>query len=160
MTKKEIRNRITRECVKQGIIKSEAIQYVLATVEHETAGTFRPVKEAFWLKEGWRKRNLSYYPYYGRGFVQITLEANYAKFGELLKIDLVASPDLALEFDNALFILVYGMKEGLFTGKKLSDYFNKYGSNFIGARKIVNGKDRAKKIAILAQQQRVDVEGV
>ena len=155
MAKKETKKKIIEACIKQGIIQVEQIQYVLATVEHETNGTFKPVKEAYWLSEKWRKKNLSYYPYYGRGFVQITHKENYEKFGELLDIDLVKEPDLALEFDNALFILIYGMKKGLFTGKKLSDYFSKNGSNFIGARKIINGTDKSKKIAVLAQKQKV-----
>jgi len=154
----KIKDKIVEECIKQGVIKSEAIQYVLATVEHETNGTFLPVKEAYWLSEDWRKRNLPYYPYYGRGLVQITHKENYEKFSKLLNIDLVKEPDLALEFDNALFILVYGMKNGTFTGKKLSDYFNKYGSTFYRARKIINGMDKADHIAMLAQKQKVIID--
>jgi len=146
---------IIEECIKQGIIKTEQIQYVLATVEHETMGTFRPVEEAFWLTDSWRRDNLEYYPYYGRGFIQITHKENYEKFGKLLDADLVKHPEFALAFDNAVFILVYGMKHGLFTGKKLNDYFNKNGSNFIGARRIVNGRDRANKIAKMAQKTKV-----
>ena len=151
MDKSNTKKLIVRECQKQGITKPEAIQYVLATVEHETNRTFKPIKEAYWLSEKWRAKHLRYYPYYGRGFVQITWEENYRKFGDLLGIDLVKNPDLALDFNNALFILVYGMKHGLFTGKKLDDYFNENGSNFVKARKIINGKDKAKKIALLAQ---------
>ena len=151
MTRQEMIDAIVKECHNQGITKPEAIQYVLATVQHETNNTFKPVKEAYWLSEKWRKKNLRYYPYYGRGLVQITWKSNYEKFGKLLGIDLVKKPDLALEPGNAIFILVYGMKHGVFTGKKLDDYFNSKGSNFIKARKIINGKDKAKKIAALAQ---------
>jgi hypothetical protein len=47
--------------------------YVLATTQWETAQTFKPVREAFWKDEEWRRVNLArYYPYYGRGFVQLT----------------------------------------------------------------------------------------
>ena len=153
---KETMQKIIDECAKQGVTKPEQIQYVLATVKHETNGTFKPIKEAYWLSEEWRKKNLYYYPYYGRGFVQITHKENYKKFGKLLKIDLIKNPDLALEFDNALFILVYGMKHGVFTSKKLDDYFNESGSDFIGARKIINGTDKAKKIALYAQEMRLE----
>ena len=45
---------------------------VLATVEWETNKTFQPVREAYWLNEDWRRAHLKYYPYYGRGFVQLT----------------------------------------------------------------------------------------
>jgi len=152
MNKKETIKAIIASCRNHGIVKPEQIQYVIATVQHETNNTFKPVREAYWLSERWRKKNLRYYPYYGRGFVQITWKSNYKKFGELLGVDLVKTPDLALEIENAIFILVYGMKHGTFTGKKLDDYFNEKGSNFIGARKIINGTDKDKKIALLAQK--------
>ncbi len=161
MTRQETIDAIIKECYAQGVTKPEAIQYVLATVQHETNDTFKPVKEAYWLSEGWRKKNLRYYPYYGRGFVQLTWESNYKKFSKLLserfggKIDLVKNPDLALDIEYAIFILVYGMKYGVFTGKKLSDYFGDSGSDFIGARKIINGKDKAIAIAALAQKIRI-----
>lgn len=67
------------ECVAQGIGLKSQIAYVLATVEWETAKTFKPVREAFWLSEAWRKKNLRYYPFYGRGYVQLTWEKNYKK---------------------------------------------------------------------------------
>ncbi len=161
MTREETIKAIIKECKQQGITKPEAIQYVLATVQHETNDTFKPVKEAYWLSEKWRKRNLRYYPYYGRGFVQLAWKENYAKFSKLLserfgkEIDLVKDPNLTLDPKYATFILCYGMKHGIFTGKKLDDYFNTKGSNFLDARKIINGKDRAKKIAGLAQRIRV-----
>jgi len=156
MNREETIDLIIKECYKQEIKKPEAIQYVLATVQHETNDTFKPVKEAYWLNEKWRKKHLRYYPYYGRGFVQITWKENYEKFGTLLGVDLVENPNLALEPDNAIFILVYGMKHGIFTGKKLDDYFSEKGSNFVKARRIINGKDKAKKIALLAQSISLD----
>lgn len=158
MTRQETIDAIIKECYAQGIKKAEQIQYILATVQHETNDTFKPVKEAYWLSEKWRKRNLRYYPYYGRGFVQITWESNYKKFSALLTVDqgepvdLVKNPDLALDIKNAIFILVYGMKHGIFTGKNLDDYFNDNGSNFVKARKIINGYDKAEHIALLAQK--------
>lgn len=155
MNKEKTIEKIVKKCRENGILKPEQIQYVLATVEHETAGKFQPVKETFWEDEEWRKKKLKYYPYYGRGFVQITWKANYEKFGKLLNLDLVGSPDLALESDTALSILVIGMRDGLFTGKKLGDYMNENGSNFIDARRIVNGLDKATSIAYLAQKTRV-----
>lgn len=167
-------------CLQNGITKAEQIQYVVATVDHETNGTFRPIREAYWVHDKfirkygvlggtrlwirWAKSHFvtpvtkkRYFPYYGRGFVQITWKSNYEKFSKILNIDLVEDPDLALDFDNALFILIYGMKNGTFTGRKLSDYFNHKGSDFVGARKIINGKDKAQKIALMAQKIKVNV---
>lgn len=143
---------IKAECIRQGMIMPEQIAYVLATVNWETRHTFRPVKEAYWLSEGWRKRHLWYYPYYGRGFPQVTHKENYEKFGKLLHIDLVGNPDLALSLDNSIYILVHGFKHGTFTGKSIWDYINEERVDYIGARKIINGKDRAHEIAKLAEE--------
>jgi hypothetical protein len=54
--------------------------YALATAAHETAHTMQPVREAFWLSESWRRTHLArYYPFYGRGYIQLTWRANYEK---------------------------------------------------------------------------------
>jgi hypothetical protein len=46
---------------------------VVATTKIETASTFEPVREAFWVGEAWRKENLRYWPYYGRGYLSSLL---------------------------------------------------------------------------------------
>ena len=89
--------------------------------------------------DGWRYR--------GRGYVQITGKTNYDKFSELLDLDLLENPDWALRDDIAAKIAVIGMRDGIFTGKKLSDYFTAKTSDWVNARKIINGIDRAKDIA-------------
>lgn len=124
----------------------EQIAYVLATVDHETNHTFKPVKEAYWLSENWRKRNLIYYPYYGRGFVQITWKDNYNKFSKILGLDLVNYPDLVMDPNIAAFILVYGFKHGTFTGKKITDFINKNHVDYYHARRCINGLDKAEII--------------
>jgi hypothetical protein len=43
-----------------------------------------------------------------------------------------------------------GMERGSFTGKKLADYFNDKNTDPVGARKIINGTDRAGTIAGIA----------
>lgn len=151
-TKEGVIEAIKSECRAQGIGLNSQIAYVLATVEWETAKTFRPVREAFWLSEEWRKKNLRYYPYYGRGFVQLTWENNYAKYAELLGKDLVGNPDLAMEDETALFVLVHGFKTGTFTGRKISDYINEHQTDFVKARRCINGTDHDNDIAQLAQK--------
>jgi putative chitinase len=47
----------------------------------------------------------------------------------------------------ALRALYDGMIKGMFTGKRLADYFNASTDDPIGARRIVNGTDKAKLIA-------------
>ena len=143
---------IRAECERQGLGLPEQIAYVLATVELETNGIFKPVREAYLKSEEWRRQNLRYYPYYGRGFVQLTWKANYQKYAAILGVDLVHNPDKALEPEIALFILVHGFKTGAFTGKKLADFINAAGADFVQARRCINALDRAKEIAALAER--------
>ncbi|HZH74401.1 MAG TPA: peptidoglycan-binding protein [Archangium sp.] len=142
------------ECLRQGVTMLEQIAYVLATVQLET-GHFQPIREADYLgakAEGYRKSNLRYYPYYGRGYVQLTWKENYEKYSKLLGVDMVKNPDLALRPDVALFVLVHGMKKGIFTGASLSTYINASRVDFRGARAIINGSDRASDCAEYARQ--------
>lgn len=129
--------------------------YLLATSFLETGYTMEPVKEAYWLKnaETWRKTHLRYYPWYGRGFVQLTWEKNYQRAAKELNVpELAANPDKALDPEIAANVAVLGMQEGWFTGKKLSDYITLSQSKFYDARRIINGLDQASKIADFAKQ--------
>lgn len=128
------------------------LAYVLATVIWETNLQMQPVREAYWLPEAWRKAHLRYYPFYGRGFVQITWRDNYAKFSPIVGVDLVAHPDQALEPTISAKILIYGMEHGTFTGRKLADYFNAQKTDWTGARWIINAQDQAEHIGHIAQQ--------
>jgi hypothetical protein len=128
------------------------LAYMLATTFHETATTMQPIEEY-----GKGKGTAYGTPdpvtgqvYYGRGFVQLTWKANYRKFATLLNIDLVGNPALALGLDVATQILFVGMIKGLFTGKKLADYFGA-STDWVNARRIINGTDRAALIAGYAQ---------
>lgn len=133
--------------------------YVLATIQHETAGTFKPIKEIGsynYFKYLIGKLGIlnleEANKYKGKGYVQITGKTNYKKFGELLGIDLLGEPDLALDPEISWQILEIGMSKGLFTGKALKDYIEDTNIDFVGARKIINGKDRAQNIAQLARK--------
>jgi predicted chitinase len=142
---------IISECRNQGLTLRTQMAYVLATVEHETANTFKPVREAFWLSEDWREQNFWYYPYYGRGYVQLTHRDNYQTYSNLLNIDLVSNPDKVMEPKIALFILVDGMAKGRFTGHRLGQYVNANKTDFVEARRVINGRDKAHPIANLAE---------
>lgn len=97
--------------------------------------------------------------FYGRGHVQLTWYDNYQRATRELNqnlpenehIDLVAQPSLALNNDISAKIIVLGMKQGWFTGKKLSDYINDHRTDFVSARRIVNGTDKADQIARYAR---------
>ena len=151
-TKEGTMEAIKSECSAQGIGLKTQMAYVLATVEWETNKTFKPVKEAYWLSEDWRREHLRYYPYYGRGFVQLTWKNNYATYGQLLGVDLVNDPDLAMNNDIALFVLVHGFKTGAFTGRKISNYISEGATDFVNARRCINGIDHAHDIAQLAEK--------
>lgn len=120
--------------------------YIFATVFHETNGRFDPVIEAYWLSENWRKNNLRYYPFYGRGFVQITWEELYIKFGKILGVDLKNNPQLACDKEIAFKIMTIGMQNGLFTGRRLANYISGSMVNYKGARSIINGNDKSDLI--------------
>lgn len=95
--------------------------------------------------DGWRYR--------GRGLVQITGHDNYAKYG------IADNPDKALDPVKAVEILFDGMTNGRFTGRKLADFFSATVTDWVGARKIINGSDRANDIAGYAKKFLAAIEG-
>ena len=138
---------IMAECQKQKLSTAQTA-YVLATAYHETAHKMKPVREM-----GGEKylKSKKYYPFVGMGYVQLTWKDNYKKAGDKLGVDFVADPKKLLLAEHATPILVTGMREGWFTGKKLSDYLNETKQDFVNARRIINGTDRAKDIAAIAE---------
>jgi len=130
--------------------------YMLATAYHECAGTMQPIEEYGKGKgrkygqkidvDGTRYTGLDHI-YYGRGDVQLTWLTNYARARRELGIDFVNNPELALVPENAAKIMILGMTQGWFTGKKLSDY-----SDYVSMRKIINGTDKAQLIASYARK--------
>jgi len=151
-TKEEFIRTLLVACKKYGVTDKNQINYIIATVGWETNHTFKPVNEAYWLSEDWRKKHLKYYPYEGKGYVQITWKANYKKFGKLLGVNLVSEPDLALKPSVAMDILVLGFRDGLFTGHKISDFIGGGKADYVGARKCINGHDKDVIIASMARK--------
>ncbi len=142
---------IKRQCRALDIGLNTQIAYVLATVKWETNKTFQPVREAYWKSEEWRKDNLKYYPYYGRGYVQLTWENNYSNYADILGVDLVGNPDIAMQPEIALYVLVHGFQIGSFTGRKITDYIYEEKTDFINARRCINGLDKSDEIATIAE---------
>jgi len=141
------------------------LAYLLGTTAWETAYTMQPIHE-----RGSQKYFNKYepdtkigktlgntlpgdgYKYRGRGYVQLTGRRNYAKAGKAIGVDLVKSPDEALNPEAAGRILIRGAMEGWFTGRKLSDYITTDQCDFKACRRIINGLDKADQIASLADR--------
>lgn len=146
--------------------KLPRLAYILATSYLETAHTMQPIFErgqrAYFNKyepgtkigkmlgntvpgDGYRFR--------GRGLPQLTGRRNYAVASKKLGVDFVAYPDRVLEPRYAIPIMFDGMEEGWFTGRDLSDFIDDFDESdeedlreFINARRIVNGTDKAEQI--------------
>lgn len=136
------------------------VAYMLATVKHECDESWQPVEErgkgrgrpygeAHLIQEGDGVRKCVYY---GRGYVQLTWSTNYARIGKQLGIPLLVHPEMALQPEIAYEIMSRGMREGLFTGMRLSDYISAQRCDYLNARRIINGLDRAGEIAAYARK--------
>lgn len=121
------------------------LSYCFATAYHETAFTMQPIKE--YGSQSYLQSK-PYYPYYGRGYVQLTWEDNYRRMGSKIGIDLLgANKERALEPAIAAEVMYSGMRDGDFTSKKLAHYFNDTVDDPVNARRIINGTDKASTIA-------------
>ena len=136
------------------------VAYGLATSFHETAQRMRPIPE---IGRGRGK------PYgkpgkhggqvpYGRGDVQLTWDGNYEIADDELGLNgaLLADFNRALETEISARVMVRGMTEGWFAGDKVGRHkFARYlpatgpatAAEFTSARRIINGIDRAEKVA-------------
>lgn len=151
------------------------VAYALATAYHETAHTMQPVREnggsAYFRRmydiQGDRpnvaRRLGNLQPgdgalFCGRGYPQLTGRANYVRADRELGLggSLIANPDRALEPPIAAAIMRRGMEEGWFTGRSFKSQLPEIGSasedQFVAARRIINGQDRAGLIAGYAIQ--------
>lgn len=118
--------------------------YLLGTVYWETAHRMAPVKE---MGSQQYLRSKKYYPYIGVGLIQATWKANWDKLG-------IKSIADGLQWPSALHAAFYGMAAGIYTGKKLADYIGNGKRDYVNARRIINGTDRAQEIAKIAENFR------
>lgn len=130
------------------------LAYAIATAWHEAR--LEPQRE-WGLGKGkaYAKPGKYGQPQYGRGLVQLTWDSNYEWADKALGLNgaLLSNFDLALDPVHSVAILVKGMEQGAFTGRKLSHYISKGSrTEFVSARRIINGTDRAEDIAGIAQR--------
>lgn len=160
-------NAILDAAVSAGLADANHVANVLAQVRRETGGYMFPIKETVmpghkdktpsdatviqrldrayaagklpWVKSPyWRDG------WFGRGPIQVTHRDNYDRIGRAIGINLVHSPELALRPEIGAKIAVIGLRDGLFTGKKLADYSFPEALDAPPSknpRRIVNGKD-------------------
>lgn len=137
------------------------LAYILATAHHET-GAFKYVREIWGPTAAQKKyegrKDLGNTvagdgkKFMGRGFVQLTGRRNYADWSKRTGLDLLKEPDLVTQPSVAARILVQGSMLGTFTGKKLGDYIGGSKADYVQARRVINGTDRAVLIAGYAEQ--------
>jgi putative chitinase len=106
--------------------------------------------------------------YHGRGDVQITGETNYERLEIDLRknypaliaefeartgqsFDLTDSPAQAKDKAIAYAVMAFGMYHGRFTGKSFATYIYPGHVDYVNARRIINGLDRANDIAAHAR---------
>jgi len=169
-------NQIYDTCIERMVYDYRKIAYILATAYKEAYHgrlnpDWDPVREGFaqtdkgamaavaqLYKQGDIKTNYALphkktgKSYYGRGWQQITHYDNYAEVTKVYGIDFVNDPDKALLRPYAALLLVDGMIGGWWTTRKLGTYITDQNTDFIGARAVVNGSDRAKEIAAIAMK--------
>jgi hypothetical protein len=160
---------IFSECQKQGVTDLRQIAYILATAYHESYNPKDPLTRLTPLEEigkgagrdygkklkygnGPGKRVPYTSPdkiYYGRGFTQNTWYEIYENLTKAnpFNWDFLNHPELLLSITQSAWATVYAMRKGLYTGRKLSDYINDQKTDFINARRIINGTDKAELIA-------------
>ena len=116
-------------------IGSQLVQVgAAATVAVET-GCFRPIQERMAdpsKQADLASRQAKYYPFQGRGFIQLTWERNYRTYGDLIGVDLVDRPDQA--------------KDPAIAARVLALYFKRSGvdracnsEDWRAVRRLVNG---------------------
>jgi len=111
---------IQRQLQEQGLPDAATTIAVLATVGTEVS-SFSPISEfgsnGYFTRMYEGRHDLGNTEpgdgarFHGRGFIQLTGRANYAKYGERIGLSLESNPDLALEPEPAAAILVAFVKD-------------------------------------------------
>ena len=134
----------------EGILTPNVLAYALATIQHETAGTFNPIEEYYGRSQAQRLGYSGGQNYFGRGYIQLTHDYNYKDMGEKLGIDLLNNPELALNPNIAAKILAKFIKErGVAALAEKGD--------FVDARRPINPDNKGYSIAQIANNYRQNI---
>lgn len=129
------------------------IAYILASAEHES-DSFNTLEEYSAGDQYEGRNDLGNTQsgdgrrFKGRGYVQLTGRRNYTKYTEITGIALANLPIILMNWPAlSVFVIVDGMTRGIYTGRRLEEFVNSSKEDFYNARQVVNGHDRAEKIA-------------
>jgi hypothetical protein len=153
----------------------DTLAYALATAYHETGRKMVPVREGFATTDAGARRavnNLARkrgpnsavaryaqptgpygHVYYGRGHVQLTWIDGYKESSADAGVDLVKNPDAMLDPNISARVLIKGLIDGRWSGKRKGLSYYEGSDDFldkqeaIAARATVNGSDKASLIA-------------
>jgi hypothetical protein len=153
----------------------DTLAYALATAYHETGARMIPVREGFATTDEGARRAVNAlarkrgpnsavaryarpagpygHVYYGRGHVQLTWLDNYKNSSADAGVDLVKNPDKMLDPVISARVLVKGLIDGRWSGKRKGLAYYEGSDDFLdqqeaaAARATVNGSDKATLIA-------------
>ncbi len=104
---------IVKALAEEKILNYGVLSYALATIEHETAGTFEPLDEYSGKQSARRLGYEGGTKFHGRGLVQVTHLRNYKSYGERIGLgdELVRHPEKANDPEIAAKILAAFFKD-------------------------------------------------
>ncbi|CAA9328454.1 MAG: GH19 [uncultured Gemmatimonadetes bacterium] len=133
------------------------LAYVLATAEHES-DRFATLEEyasgaAYEGRSDLGNTQPGDGPRFkGRGYVQLTGRNHYRQYARLSGIHLELLPPVLTNWPAlSAWVLVDGMWRGAYTGGRLDGFVSSGRTDFHNARRVVNGLDRADRIAARAE---------
>ena len=156
---------IINGCNQFGVTDKRMVAYVLATPTWETGKTMQPVSEngkgashtyGKMIKQNGQPYTTPNFIYYGRGYTQNTWYENYQMlsmqpYAKTKGWDFLNHPELLLTVEPSAWATIHCMWHGSYTGVGLTHYFNDQETDYVNARKIINGLDQAQTIAGYAQ---------
>ncbi len=142
------------------------VAYFLATVKHECAGTWRPMKESgslmylhrrYWNLKTTRRQLGNLHKedavrFCKHGYLPIAGRRNFELLSKRLDVDFVGNPDLMLIPRHSFRIAEIIMVEGFLTGKKITEYITERKNDLFHARRVIDGLNQAGRIEKMARQ--------